>query len=366
LHTTEQGCYTHNTVIRSITLFALAASLVASQAALPTSDADTVKAVSARVSELSREDRFAGAVLIGHRGRVVHQEAVGLANRERKTPNTLDTQFRNGSMNKMFTATATMQLVEAGKLSLDDTVGRILPDYPNAEVARKVKIRHLLSHTGGTGDFFGPEFEKNRRTLKTHNDYVALFGPRAPQFEPGSQWRYSNYGMILLGAIIERVTGMTYYDYVQKHVFEPAGMKSTGSLPETDAVPSRATGYMRVNDVWTPSGHTLPWRGIAAGGGYSTVGDFFRFAEALQSGKLVSKASLRQMTTGGINPRYGFGMGLSPEGATRWFGHSGGAPGQNGDLKVFPDSGYVIVVLSNLDPPTGSQLSDFIAAKLPH
>ena len=324
-----------------------------------------VKAVSARVTELSREDRFAGTVLIAHRGRIVHQQAVGLANRESGTPNTLETQFRNGSMNKMFTATATMQLVEAGKLSLDDTVGKVLPDYPNAEVARKVKIRHLLSHTGGTGDFFGPEFSRNRLTLKTHSDYLALFGSRAPQFEPGSQWRYSNYGMILLGAIIERVSGMTYYDYVQRHVFEPAGMRSTGSLPETDKVPNRSTGYMRVNNGWTPNTDTLPTRGMAAGGGYSTVGDFFRFAEALQSGKLVSKASLQQMTTPGLNPRYGFGMGLGANGASRSFGHGGGAPGQNGELRIYPDSGYVVVVLSNLDPPTASQLADFIAARLP-
>ena len=109
----------------------------------------------------------------------------------------------------------------------------------------------------------------------------------------------------------------------------------------------------------------MPWSGTAAGGGYSTVGDFFRFADALQSGTLVSKASLPQMITPGINPQYGFGMFLSGEGATRYFGHAGGAPGQNGDLRVFPESGYVIVALSNLDPPAASRMVDFIAARLP-
>jgi hypothetical protein len=265
----------------------------------------------------------------------------------------------------MFTATAVMQLVEAGKLSLDDTVGKVMTDYPNADVARRVTIRHLLGHTGGTGDFFGPEFTKNRLTLKTHGDYVAMFGGRAPLHEPGAEFRYSNYGMLLLGAIIERVSGVSYFDYVRTHVFEPAGMTSTGSRPESDTVPNRSTGYMRSNDAWIPNTDTLPWSGTAAGGGYSTVGDFFRFAEALQSGKLISKASLMQMLTPGLNRQYGFGMSLTGEGATRSFGHAGGAPGQNGDLRVFPESGYVIVALSNLDPPAASRVVDFIAARLP-
>lgn len=328
-------------------------------------ETQTISALTTRMDEQVKEDRFSGAVLIGHRGRIVFEKAVGLANRDSRTPNTLDTQFRNGSMNKMFTATAVMQLVEAGKLSLDDTVGKIMTGYPNADVARKVTIRHLLGHTGGTGDFFGPEFMKNRLTLKTHADYVALFGTRAPLHDPGAEYRYSNYGMILLGAIIERVTGMSYFDYVRTRVFTPAGMTSTGSLPETETVPNRSTGYMRMNEAWAPNTDTLPWSGTAAGGGYSMVRDFFRFADALQSGKLVSKASLMQMITPGINPRYGFGMYLSGEGATRYFGHSGGAPGQNGDLRMFPESGYVVVALSNLDPPAASGIADFIAARLP-
>jgi D-alanyl-D-alanine carboxypeptidase len=329
------------------------------------SEAETISAVTAKIDDQLKADRFAGAVLIGRRGRIVFQKVVGLANRESQTANTLDTKFRNGSMNKMFTATAVMQLVEGGKLSLDDAVGKVISNYPTPEVARKVTIRHLLGHTGGTGDFFGPLFMKNRLTLKTHADYVAMFGDRAPLHEPGAEFRYSNYGMVLLGAIIEQVSGMSYFDYVRTRIFEPAGMTSTGSLPEIDPVPNRSIGYMRRNDAWVPNADTLPWSGTSAGGGYSTVGDFFRFAEALQSGKLVSSASLMQMTTPGIDRQYGFGMSIAGEGATRSFGHSGGAPGQNGDLRIFPESGYVVVALSNLDPPAASRMVDFIAARLP-
>ena len=328
------------------------------------SESEALAALAARVDEMAKQDRFSGAVLVGRRGKVLWQKAVGLANRENRTPNSLETQFRNGSMNKMFTATAALRLIEAGKLSLDDTVGKVLPDYPNKDIAAKVTIRHLLTHTGGTGDFFGPLFNKNRLTLKTHGDYVALFGSRAPLHEPGAEFRYSNYGMLLLGAIIERVSGMSYFDYVRTSVYQPAGMRSTGSLPETDAVPNRSTGYMRRNDAWVANTDTLPWSGTAAGGGYSTVGDFFRFAEALQSGTLISKAWFAQMTTPHRN-QYGFGMTMQGEGPTRSFGHGGGAPGQNGDLRVFPESGYVVVVLSNYDPPAASRLVDFITVRLP-
>lgn len=328
-------------------------------------ESQTIAALSAKMAQLTEEDRFSGAALIGRNGQILFEKALGLAHRDARTPNTLDPQFRNGSMNKMFTATAVMQLVEAGKLSLDDTVGKVMPDYPNAAVAAKVRIRHLLSHTGGTGDIFGPEFTKHRLTLKTHSDYVALFGSRDPQFEPGTQFRYSNYGMVLLGAIIERVSGMSYGEYVRAKICEPAGMTSTGMAPETEQLPNRSTGYLRRGDAWVPNTDTLPWSGMAAGGGYSTVRDFFRFATALQTGKLISPASLAQMITPGVNPQYGFGMALGGDGASRYFGHSGGAPGMNGDLRIFPQSGYVVVTLSNLDPPAASSLMNFIAGRLP-
>jgi D-alanyl-D-alanine carboxypeptidase len=333
-------------------------------AAARLSEADTLAALSARIDELAKSDQFSGAVLVARHGKVLLQKAAGYANRETRTPNTVDTQFRNGSMNKMFTAVATLQLVDAGKLSLDDAVGKHLPDYPNKDVAAKVTIRHLLSHTGGTGDFFGPLFEKNRLTLRTHADFVALFGSRGLGHEPGADFRYSNYGFLLLGAIIERVSGMSYFDYVRAKVYEPAGMKSTGSLPERETVPNRAAGYMRRNDVWVSNANTLGWSGTSAGGGYSTVGDFFRFAEALQAGTLISKDLFAQMVTP-VRQQYGFGMTIVGQGVRRAFGHGGGAPGQNGDLRVFPELGYVIVALSNLDPPAASRMADFVSVRLP-
>ncbi|HEV7508454.1 MAG TPA: serine hydrolase domain-containing protein [Thermoanaerobaculia bacterium] len=327
-------------------------------------EAEALAALTARAEEQAKKDQFSGVVLVARHGQVLSQKAWGLANRETKKPNTLDTRFRLGSMNKMFTSVATLQLIEAGKLSLDDTIGKILPDYPNKDVASKVTVRHLLTHTGGTGDIFGPDFEKNRLTLREHSDYVKLYGSRGLDHEPGAEFRYSNYGFVLLGALIEKVTGTSYYDYVRSHIFQPAGMTSTDSLTEAEAVPNRSVGYMKGPGGWAPNTETLPWRGTSAGGGYSTAGDLLRFAQALESGKLISKASLAAATTPNKED-YGYGFGIEGEGPLRSYGHSGGAPGMNGDLRIYPQLGYVVISLSNLDPPAASRLVEFFTLRMP-
>ncbi len=326
-------------------------------------EAKALAALSDYAEELAKKDQFSGALLVARNGRVLFQKAWGRANRETGAPATVDTQFRLGSMNKMFTSIATLQLVEAGKLALDDPIGKHLPDYPNKEVAAKVTVRHLLTHTGGTGDFFGPEFMKNRLALREHSDYVKLLGSRPPAYEPGTRFSYSNYGFLLLGALIEKVSGMSYYDYVRGRIFQPAGMTATDSLPESESVPLRAAGYTRSETGWAPNTDMLPWRGAAAGGGYSTAGDLLRFAQALESGTLISKATFAEATRP-HQPQYGYGFTVV-EGPPRFYGHNGGAPGINGDLRVFPDRGYVLVGLSNLDPPAASHLVDFFVARMP-
>jgi len=271
----------------------------------------------------------------------------------------------------MFTAVSILQLVQAGKISLSDPVGKYLTDYPNKDIATKVTLQQLLTHTGGTGDFFGPQFEAHRLELKTLQDYIKLYGERAPEFEPGSRWEYSNYGFLMLGVIVERVSGKNYYDYVSENIYKPAGMASTGSLPEDQVVAERSVGYTQGDgNKLQPNADTLPYRGTSAGGGYCTVEDFLRFANALSNHKLLNAQYTELLTTGKIDtPRgdkYAFGFMDNGAGtAMRHFGHGGGAPGMNGDLQIFPQSGYVVVVLSNLDPPAASRISDFIVNRLP-
>lgn len=335
--------------------------------AIPRLDAaGLAAALDRRIDAAVAADAFSGRVLVMRAGKTVYERNAGLADREARTPIGADTQFRLGSMNKMFTAVAILQFVDAGKLTLDTRIGEVLTDYPNRDVADKVRIRHLLTHTGGTGDIFGPEFDQHRLELKTHADYLRLYGKRGLDFEPGAEQRYSNYGFVLLGAIIEKLSGTSYYDHVQAKVFEPAGMRDTASPPESESAPKRAKGYLRDGDRWASNADTLPWRGTAAGGGLSTSADLARFATALMDGTLLSKrlfeqATMAQAPKGG----YGYGFGVAGTGAMRRFGHGGGAPGMNGELMVVPASRTIVVALANLDPPAASRMAEYAINRVP-
>jgi D-alanyl-D-alanine carboxypeptidase len=333
------------------------------------SQSELITAAKEKLEKESAADHFAGAVLVAKDGKAVFSEAYGLADREHKIPNTLKTRFRIGSMNKMFTAVATLQLVQAGKLDLKDPIGKYLTDYPNKDVAAKVTIHHLLTHTGGTGDFFGPEFDKHRLELRTLQDYVNLYGKRDLEFEPGSKWAYSNYGFLLLGIIIEKVSGQSYYDYVREHVYVPAGMTATGSEPEDQTIADRSVGYTKMGgEEWKPNTDTLPYRGTSAGGGYSTVEDLSRFASALEQNKLLNAHYTELLTTGKPGTpdnSYAYGFDDHKINGTRCFGHGGGAPGMNGSLEICPRNGYVVAVLANMDPPAAGRMADFITNRLP-
>ncbi len=341
-------------------------------------------AVRDRVDQASRDEQFSGAVLIARAGKPICEFAVGLADRERNIANTLETKFRIGSMNKMFTAVSILQLVQAGRIALNDPLDKYLPDYPNRELARQVTLHHLLTHTGGTGDVFGPEYKEHRKELRKLEDYVRLFGARPTEFPPGSDWRYSNYGFVLLGVVIEKVTGQSYYDYVSEHVYAPAGMKATGSFPEDQAVPLRSVGYIpfrpegspppKPGQKWWPNDDTLPYRGSSAGGGYSTVGDLLAFANAIEQHVLLDAEHTRLLTTGKVavpgQDRYAYGFMDQTVTGVHCVGHNGGAPGMNGALLICDPPGaaspYVIVTLANQDPPAAERIADFARARLPN
>jgi D-alanyl-D-alanine carboxypeptidase len=354
-----------------VSLFAISAIPTPDEFRAPrATEADALGALRAEIDKAVAADRFSGTVLIARGGVPIFTGAYGLADRERKIPNKLDTRFRIGSMNKMFTATAILQLVQAGKLATSDTLAKILPDYPNKQLASKVTIHHLLTHTGGTGDIFGPEFEAHRLQLRTIQDYVKLYGARDLEFEPDARWQYSNYGFLLLGAVIERVTRQSYYDWMSRHVFAPAGMTATASPVEGRADRARCVGYTRPDPdkPWGSAADTLPYRGTSAGGGDSTVTDLLHFANALATHTLLDTAHTTQLTTGKIvtpgGDHYAYGFSDSTAGGVHCFGHGGGAPGMNGQLTIC-ESGYTIAILANLDPPAASRLATFITARLP-
>jgi|HubBroStandDraft_1064217.scaffolds.fasta_scaffold19618_1 D-alanyl-D-alanine carboxypeptidase len=326
-------------------------------------DEDLAAHIRNYVNGLKGADAFSGAILIAHYGHVVLEQAWGMADIARQIPNTSDTQFCIGSMNKMFTAVAILQLVQQGNLALDKPIATWWPDYPNHDLAAKVTIRELLNHTGGTGDIFTPEYETHRLETRTLADYVKLFGGRAVAFEPGTRMEYSNYGFILLGRIIEIVSGEPYQSYVRGHIYEPAGMLHSESRPESEHVAGRAVGYMQRPEGLVANTDAMPWSGTSAGGGYSTVGDLYLFAQALQSGKLLNPELLSEATRGSaLRLDYGLGFYALPDGG---YGHGGGAPGINGELHILPYSGYTLVALANRDPRTATNIVDVITGALP-
>jgi CubicO group peptidase (beta-lactamase class C family) len=318
------------------------------------SDIEVARQLRAYVERLASRDVFSGTVLLAKAGKPLYRAAYGEANKDFGVRNTVDTKFNLGSMNKMFTAVAVMQLVEAGRVSLDDTLGKFLSaGAMRPEVLSKVRIKHLLTHTSGLGSYFTPEWDgQSRARYRSVDDWMKLVKNDALEFEPGSRWSYSNTGMLVLGKVIEAASGQDYFAYVRQQIAAPAGMMSTDAYELDRVNRNLAVGYEREE---TPRGveyrnnifmHVL--RGGPAGGGYSTVDDLTRFAEALKAGRLVSRESVRLLTTPKpelSSPEYGFGFGIQEGG--RIVGHSGGFPGINSQLDIYVGEDYTLAVMSN-------------------
>ena len=317
-------------------------------------DAQIVEQLRAYVQRLANRDVFSGTVLFAKGGKPLYRAAFGEANKDFGVKNTIDTKFNLGSMNKMFTAVSVMQLVEKGKLSLDDTLGKFLPaGAMRPDVLSKVRIKHLLTHTSGLGSYFTEEWDgQSRARYRTVDDWMRLVKNDTLQFEPGTRWSYSNTGMLVLGKVIEAASGTDYFEYVRENITKPAGMTNTDAYELDRVNKNLAVGY---EPERTPRGieyrnnifmHVI--RGGPAGGGYSTVEDLTRFAEALKAGKLVSKESVRLLTTPKpelSSPEYGFGFGVEENG--RVVGHSGGFPGINSQLDIYVGEDYTLAVMSN-------------------
>jgi D-alanyl-D-alanine carboxypeptidase len=324
------------------------------------------------VDQLVAQDQFSGVVLVGRNGTPLFHKAYGYADRERKIATALDSRFSTASIGKMFTAVAVMQLVQAGKIQLEAPVGTYLPDYPNAEIAAKATIHQLLTHTGGTGDIDWPITATQRERqlrLRTLDDYVRVYGARGPEFVPGMRWGYSNYGYILLGAVIERVSGKDYYTYVSDHVFAPAGMSSSG-FPTYDAPGLHLVrGYTRKDGAWRATVGEPFYRATPAGGATTTALDMMRFGEALIRHTLLDGAHTELLTTGKVEVDrggvYGYGVLDKRAEGGAWFGHGGGADGVSTDFRVFPWTGHVVVALANVDPAVAEEIAHEFSDWLP-
>ena len=316
-------------------------------------EAEALASVETLLEDLVKKDEFSGVALIAKEGKPIFEKAYGLASREYNVPNRVDTKFNLGSINKIITQTAIAQLVEQGKISLDDHINRFLPDYPNKDAAAKVTVRQLLTMTSGIGDFFGADYQGTPKDrIRNLKDYLPFFASNPLLFEPGTGEQYSNGGYVVLGLIIEKITGGDYDAYVNEQIFKPTGMLNTGYFDADAVVENMASGYTR-NDGRGQNGrrnnmYTRPAKGSSAGGGYSTVEDMLKFANALHERKL-RLPDFSKPPASGKQEKRGMVSG-SPDG----MGIAGGAPGINADFSTGVAGHYTVIVMANYDPPTAS------------
>jgi CubicO group peptidase (beta-lactamase class C family) len=309
-------------------------------------DTDIVTFLSEYLVELTAKHNFSGVVLFARGDSVLFHRAYGLASRSYNVANTTDTRFNLASASKMFTAVAIAKLAEGGKFSFNDPIGNYLDtDWVSTDVGSKVQISHLLSHTSGLGHYWD-EWDKYANTIRELNDYKPIIDDQLA-FEPGTDWQYSNTGYLLLGVIIEEVTGDSYYDFVQEEIFDPIGMTDTGFYPLDEPHQNLATGYYEdEEDRGRLKNNTLMHglRGSSAGGGWSTAADLHRFFLALKTNVLISKETLEILWVDKPkSPFYGYGFQVRDN----WVGHSGGFPGIEAFARYFPSSDHTFIALSN-------------------
>jgi len=308
----------------------------------------------------TKQDKFSGAVLVSVKGKIKFKKAYGLASKRFNVPNNTKTKFNIGSLNKLFIAMSILQLYEQGLLDLDDPLSKFSSEFPT-DIANKVTVRQLLKHQSGWSSYWDNDYFKAHFTeLRTINDYILFLKDIPLEFEPGTQTRYSNSGYVILGAIIEKLTGKLYYDYVRESIFNKAGMKNTDSYEMDMPVSNLAIGYTKIegsqklkNNLFS---HTV--KGVSAGGGYSTLKDLLKYKEALSNFKLLSKKGTNMLFNGynedaEMHDKLEYAIAFG-----------GGAPGINASFELDFLNDLTVIVLSNYDPPVAGKLGQQITKML--
>jgi len=331
----------------------------------PLTDARIAEIVRAKVKEAADSDRFSGVVLVAHGDQILVHDVYGFADREGNRVNTKDTPFATYSMGKMFTSVAIAQLVSQGKLSWDDTLAKVLPSYPNKDAAKRITIRQLLTHTAGVPDPFLSKKYGHGKKYESHEAMLPDFADAPLNANAGKSFDYSNGNFATLAAVVEHLSGLRYDEYLKRNVFGPAGMR----FPET----APALGYARFTE-YDPlgvearrsekvrGGNGGRERALGFGGSAYTADDLFRFARALQTGKLVPKAIADSITKGEVSMggpmKYALGFFDRPTNGRHVVGHSGSNPdtGHDADLQMVWGDQWTVITLSNYDAPAGMML----------
>ena len=337
------------------TLATLAATLIACSA-FAASAPDDIARMEQVAQEYVTPRQFMGTVLVARGDKIVFSKAYGTANFEKKTPNTLNTKFRLGSVTKQFTAAAVLLLEERGKLKTSDLVKKYYPEAPAAW--DKITLAHLLTHTSGIPNFTSfPDYAQFSKQPNTPIELVQRFRDKPLDFEPGAEMRYSNSGYVLLGFIIEKASGATYAKFVEENIFKPLGMKDSGYETATSPIPNLARGYVLGPNGPTAANYldmTVP---LSAGGLYSTAPDLLRWTQALFANKLLSAAALTKMITPAKND-YAFGVAIGNRAGMRVIEHGGSIDGFDTKLAYYPDDKLTVVTLSNINGPGANNIAD--------
>jgi len=338
--------------------------------------------LSNRIQALSDADQFSGAVLIAHDHKPIFQKAYGLANHDFQIPNQInETKFNLASITKMFTAIAIAQLVERGQASYDDCLAHYIPEYPDKNAAQ-ITIHHLLTHTSGLGNFGGKLYTSRRDSLRSVSDYLHLVMHEPPiepppTTEPGKQFYYSSAGYVVLGAIIERVSGCDYYEFLCRNIYEVADMEQAGHYELDRSIPNLAIGYTHKNwdesyhsEYWTNNLFLYPVKGGPHGCSYSTIADLYKFDIALHKNQLLSAEHTKQLLSKKVPAfqadewYYGYGCynRYGPWG--RAVGHRGQILGADTYYFRYLETGHTVIVLSNYDRPAALTVVGYIEEAL--
>lgn len=353
-------------IIQQTLLFAVLLAPCAQADTSATPNAIALAELDGYALALTEAELFSGVVLVAHEGKVIFEKAYGLRDENTDDANTTGTRFNLASAGKMFTAVAILQQVAQNKLSLDSTVGEVLHDYPNRDFAQQVTVRQLLTHSAGAGDIalFDVENAENRKRVKTVSDMLALHSTRAPEFTPASQQKYGNFGHVVLGRMVEVLSGMDYERYVIERIFKPAGMSQSAFTPCLAEAKDTAVSYLNLDGKRQRNCATQPARGFPAGGQVSSASDMHRFVRALLDGKLLPpdlfdeaiRPQLEFMGLGFFATGYGEGWHAND---FRW-GHGGNADGVCADVRTYPKTSETVIVLSNRDAPACFSIANLL------
>lgn len=342
------------------------AGLPAAAATAP-SDAELTRYADELLSKTYTADAPGASALVVRNGKVLLRKGYGMADMELGVPIRPEMVFQLGSVTKQFTATAILMLQERGKLSVQDEITKHLPDYPTH--GQKITVEHLLTHVSGIPSYTGlAEWPPKWREDLTVDQLLALFKDKPLEFNPGTQWAYDNSGYVLLGAIIEKVSGKTYEDFVEQEIFAPLGMKHTFYNHNEELVPGRVQGYEKEGDTFRRARYLSMTHPYAAGSLISNVDDLWIWEQGLSSGKLLRQESLDRMFTpaklsSGANAHYGYGWNIFEYGGRKVLEHGGGIFGFLTHVTRVPDERLYVAILTNSPTTDPEELGLRIAAK---